>query len=326
MKRIFFIIMVVEAVLIGPLAAMSADECREVTAANRQHVNAGRAQYVEGNLGCEGSGYYAVGSEEFLGAAGSARTTLNTTDNGQNYHLGKCPAQSADEDADGYPADVDCNDADASIHPDAEEKCGDGIDQDCDGSDLQCTGCRQWTTTNNIHVAAKRAYTKQTSATDVPGCAGGGDGEVSYLAVGSDDVLGNTGSTRTTLRTEDGGKTYKLGECPTPDNDQDDTDQDGYPSDQDCDDRNANIHPGAMDFCGDGIDQDCDGADTKCTLPPSCIADLEAWKTPYKPKPSNCIACHTRCTYGGAKGVHSCIEGEDWGALNCMQCHPNVHK
>jgi len=38
-----------------------------------------------------------------------------------------------DEDGDGYTADVDCNDLDETIHPDAEESTGDDVDSNCDG-------------------------------------------------------------------------------------------------------------------------------------------------------------------------------------------------
>ncbi|MCA9537952.1 MAG: sulfatase-like hydrolase/transferase [Myxococcales bacterium] len=48
-----------------------------------------------------------------------------------------------------------------------------------------------------------------------------------------------------------------------------DTDADGFArvlGGGDCDDENPAIHPGAVDVPGDGVDQDCDGADL--TLPP----------------------------------------------------------
>ncbi len=61
----------------------------------------------------------------------------------------------ADEDGDGYgdpdaaltgcqaPDDWvadnhDCNDGDGAVHPGADDACGDGVDQDCDGGDLTC--------------------------------------------------------------------------------------------------------------------------------------------------------------------------------------------
>jgi len=54
-----------------------------------------------------------------------------------------------------------------------------------------------------------------------------------------------------------------------------DVDHDGHspydaalcPVGDDCDDQDASVHPGALDVCDDGLDQDCDGADRPC---PSC--------------------------------------------------------
>lgn len=43
-----------------------------------------------------------------------------------------------DADHDGYNASVDCNDADASIHPGAKETCGNGQDDNCSGSGDGC--------------------------------------------------------------------------------------------------------------------------------------------------------------------------------------------
>ncbi|MCK6531226.1 FG-GAP-like repeat-containing protein [Myxococcota bacterium] len=43
-----------------------------------------------------------------------------------------------DSDGDGHPASVDCDDGDPGVHPGAEDSCGDGIDQDCDGDPWDC--------------------------------------------------------------------------------------------------------------------------------------------------------------------------------------------
>lgn len=62
-----------------------------------------------------------------LGATTLATVFINDDDE---------PAGPADDDADGYTADVDCNDNDASVYPGAAEIKHDGVDQDCNGYDL----------------------------------------------------------------------------------------------------------------------------------------------------------------------------------------------
>ncbi|PIN87008.1 hypothetical protein COV19_02075 [Candidatus Woesearchaeota archaeon CG10_big_fil_rev_8_21_14_0_10_44_13] len=49
-----------------------------------------------------------------------------------------------------------------------------------------------------------------------------------------------------------------------------DVDGDSYPPGADCDDTNQDVHPGATEVCGNGLDDDCSNGDESCpSSPPS---------------------------------------------------------
>jgi uncharacterized protein (TIGR03382 family) len=72
---------------------------------------------------------------------------------------------------------------------------------------------------------------------------------------------------------------YRVTECATepPPVAATDADADGVALEQDCDDADPGIHPGAIDVCADGVDADCDGVDPGCAAErfPTLDPDLD---------------------------------------------------
>jgi|GEM_PF-1096847 len=160
-----------------------------------------------------------------------------------------------DADADGVDCLTDCNDADASVFPGAIEVCDDTFDQDCDGSD----------------EAADADLDTYISA-----LCGGDDCAPDDAAVNPGvDADGDTWGACQDC--DEGDFTIYPGaaeSCDSVDTDCDglddsvdtdvgsDADVDGFIDGcGDCDGGSAATYPGAPEVCGDGVDQDCSGAD-----------------------------------------------------------------
>ncbi|HET6548472.1 MAG TPA: putative metal-binding motif-containing protein [Solirubrobacter sp.] len=140
--------------------------------------------------------------------------------------------------------------------------------------------------TQNIHSDVEKVV-GTAEADDLSGSAGadtldGGDGGDTLNGLGgADTLIGNLGGD--TIRARDGAAdTISCG----PGDDRvfadpadsvgadcetvlyADADQDGFDARRDCDDANPAIHPGATDVAGNGVDEDCSGADTPAPANP----------------------------------------------------------
>ncbi len=132
-----------------------------------------------------------------------------------------------DQDGDGWPHELDCDDHDETIFPAADDIPGDGIDQDCSGSDAREVG-----------------FGGMGGMISEP--PGDGDGDF----VGDGDGDGATGGVPGV-----GGSPIVRGV---------DADGDGFaafPEGEDCDDDRLAIYPGAPEIPLNGVDENCDGSD-----------------------------------------------------------------
>ncbi len=157
-----------------------------------------------------------------------------------------CDGGTVDSDGDEYGSiasgGTDCNDSDDSINPGAAEICGDGADQDCDGS-LICDG---GTVDSDGDEYASIAF-GGTDCDDGDASINPGAAEITCDGMDND-------CSAATLDAPDGDiDTWDV--CGAGDS----VNPDGKDP-ADCNDSDDSINPGAAEICGDGTDQDCDGS------------------------------------------------------------------
>ena len=204
-----------------------------------------------------------------------------------------------DEDGDGYGitptpccpfAGIDCDDSDPNIHPGAIEICNNGKDDDCDWltdcNDLDCCQDRDGDGYGNPPGPCCRFPGWDCNDQD----ANINPGAKEICDNGKDDDC-------------DGFVDCEDADCACADKD-----GDGYGNppgpccpylEQDCNDNDANVNPGAKEICNNGKDDDCDGLtdcdDPDCSGDPQCATWPACWNCPTQ--------CHGDADCDGTVGL-----------------------
>jgi hypothetical protein len=241
----------------------------------------------------------------------------------------------------------DCDDGEASINPGAIEVCDDGIDNNCNGQTDECAPTEPQINAYDILIAnwsgsQKTKFSPGEKAnfglcTTNNGAAGTYTKDINVLSGPveklSDSVQKSLGAGQshctyyayTIPQDWDGQYKYTAGvsHCSAPDTcflemlfDVElvcvDNDGDGYHAncgDEDCDDTDPDVHPGAEEVINNGIDDDCVGGDQEITCGDNWDNCNDDWsdgcETDLFSTDEHCGICDNACD-----SYHYCYLGE----------------
>ena len=183
---------------------------------------------------------------------------------------GSLPLDEQDGDADGWMiCSGDCNDSDPAISPSASEVC-DNIDHDCDGlTDNGVVPPAFWPDADGDGHGDPLGTPIQSCGNVPAGYSASPDDcddedpaiSPSALEVTCNGIDEDCSFFTPDVEDRDGDAFTPCSDC----QELGTTLQCG-----DCDDVDQEVNPYMSETCGDGIDQDCDGIDPECSIPPPC--------------------------------------------------------
>jgi MYXO-CTERM domain-containing protein len=227
-----------------------------------------------------------------------------------------------DSDGDGWVSCGDCDDGDPAVFPEALEICGDGIDQDCDGGDLEVDEDAD----GYMDAACGGDDCDDADPGLNPGVDADGDGSSACedcdegdpdLFPGNPETCGDGLDQDCSGADDEGdadGDGY-LNEVCAGGNDCDDqdpsvnpavdADADGFSACDDCDDAASDVYPGHPEVCGDALDNNCDGGVDDVD------ADGDGWVA---------LACGGGDCVDFDAAINPDVDGDGDGAHACEDC------